>query len=120
MSVPVRQSFVSVIGVMQSQREVRQLSAWFTGLYSELSQHFSHFEFVLVNNGTDLETIETAIQPLAEDLRKNIFLLNLSAPVNRDNAILAGLDRANGDYTVVFEFDFVPRFALKLGTFRAE
>jgi hypothetical protein len=39
-------------------------------------------------------------------LRKNIFLLNLSTPVSRDNAILAGLDRANGDYTVVFEFDF--------------
>jgi hypothetical protein len=112
MSGSVRQSFLSVVGVMQSHREVRQLAAWLDGLYSELTKNFSHFEFVLVNNGCDSASIEDAIQPLSEDLRKNIFLLNLSTPVNRDNAILAGLDRANGDYTVVFEFDFVEKPAL--------
>ncbi|MFN0034893.1 MAG: glycosyltransferase [Saprospiraceae bacterium] len=110
--MPVRQSFLSIVGVLQSQREVRQLAAWLGGLYGELTANFSHFEFVLVNNGCDLGSIEAAIQPLPEDLRKNIFLLNLSAPVNRDNAILAGLDRANGDYTVVFEFDFTEKPAL--------
>lgn len=109
MSSSIRQSFVSVIGVMQSQRELRQLAKWLEGLYGELSVQFSHFEFVLVNNGADLASIEAAIRPLPEALRKNIFLLNLSASVNRDNAILAGLDRANGDYTVVFEFDFVEK-----------
>jgi len=45
-------------------------------------------------------------------LRQNIFLLNLSARTPRDNALLAGLDRANGDYVVVFEFDFVQKPAL--------
>jgi len=108
----VRQSFLSIVGVLQSHRELRQLSAWLSGLYGELSANFSHFEFVLVNNGCDLPSIEDAIQPLPEDLRKNIFLLNLSTTVNRDNAILAGLDRANGDYTAVFEFDFVEKPAL--------
>ena len=109
MSGSVRQSFISVIGVMQSQRELRQLSAWLTGLFGEISANFSHFEFVLVNNGCDLDSIDAVIKPLPEALRKNIFLLNLSTTVNRDNAILAGLDRANGDYTVVFEFDFVEK-----------
>lgn len=106
MSSTVRQSFISIVGVLQLQHDVRQLAEWLRGLYAELSTQFSHFEFVLVNNGCDLGSVETAVQPLPEDLRKNIFLLNLSTPVNRDNAILAGLDRANGDYTVVFEFDF--------------
>lgn len=88
------------------------MGLWLNNLYGELSANFSHFEFVLVNNGCDLAGIEEEIRPLEEDLRKNIFLLNLSARVNRDNAILAGLDRANGDYTVVFEFDFVNKAAL--------
>lgn len=60
----------------------------------------------MVNNGRDLTEIDAIIKPLPEPLRKNIFLLNLSAPVSRDNALMAGLDRANGDYTVIFEFDF--------------
>lgn len=82
------------------------LKDWLNNVYAALNGHFSDFEFVLVNNHCDLSAIDAAIQPLPEDLRKNIFLLNLSAPVNRDNALLAGLDRANGDYAVVFEFDF--------------
>jgi hypothetical protein len=108
----VRQSFVSIVGVLQSHHELRQLSSWLGGLYGELSANFSDFEFVLVNNGCDVPSIEDVIQPLPEGLRKNIFLLNLSTTVNRDNAILAGLDRANGDYTAVFEFDFVEKPAL--------
>lgn len=112
MSGSVRQSFLSIVGVLQSQYEVRHLAVWLSGVYKELSDNFSHFEFVLVNNGCDLTNIEAAIQPLAGDLRQNIFLLNLSTTINRDNAILAGLDRANGDYTVVFEFDFASKPSL--------
>lgn len=101
-----RHSFISVVNVIQSHRYVRELPAWLTGLYAELKAQFSDFEFVLVNNHCEQSAIDEVIAPLPEDLRKNIFLLNLSAPVSRDNALLAGLDRANGDYTVIFEFDF--------------
>ncbi len=102
----MRQSFVSIVGVLQSQQNVRELALWLQNLYAELSTQFSDFEFVVVNNCLDLATIDEAIRPLPEALRKNIFLLNLSTPVSRDNALLAGMDRANGDYTVIFEFDF--------------
>lgn len=105
----VRQSFVSVVGVLQMQYDLRLLPEWLTLLYAEMEAQFSHFEFVLVNNGCDQGAIASAIKPLPESVRKNIFLLQLSAPVNRDNAILAGLDRANGDYTAVFEFDFTQK-----------
>jgi hypothetical protein len=99
-------SFISIVGVLQSHQNVRALAGWLTGLYAELEAQFADYEFVVVNNHCDQAAIDAAVRPLPEGLRKNIFLLNLSAPVNRDNAILAGLDRANGDYTVVFEFDF--------------
>ncbi len=99
-------SFLSIIGILQSSRQVRELGPWLTALYDELNGQFTDFEFVLVNNHCDLSAIDAVLQPLPEDLRKNVFLLNLSAPVSRDNALLAGLDRANGDYAVVFEFAF--------------
>ncbi|MCB0533154.1 MAG: glycosyltransferase [Lewinellaceae bacterium] len=99
-------SFLSIIGVIQTNSQLRDLSHWLNGLYSELEAHFSDFEFILVNNHCDLDQIDAAIRPLPENLRKHIFLLQLSAPVSRDNALLAGLDRANGDYAVIFEFDF--------------
>lgn len=102
----LRQSFLSIVGVLQSQHDLRRLSDWLQNLYAELSSQFSHFEFVLVNNGRDEALIEAMVRPLPERLRQHIFLLNLSMAVNRDNAIVAGLDRANGDYTIVFEFDF--------------
>lgn len=100
------QSFISIVGVLQSQEHVRALAGWLQHLYAELQEHFSDFEFVVVNNCRDIATIDAAIKPLPETLRKHVFLLNLSIPVSRDNAILAGLDRANGDYTAIFEFDF--------------
>jgi hypothetical protein len=92
--------------VLQNRRDAQALSGWLNGLYGELSAQFSDFEFVLVNNGAYSGDIEDAIRPLPESLRQHVFLLNLSTVVDRNNALLAGLDRANGDYTVIFEFDF--------------
>jgi len=102
----MHQSFISVIGVLQTPGQIGRLRRWSSRLYDELRAHFSDFEFILINNRCDQASIDEAFRPLPEDLRKNIFMLNLSAPVDRDNGILAGLDRANGDYAVIFEFDF--------------
>ncbi len=102
----MRQSFLSVIGVLHAPGHVEQLPWWLVGLHAELSAHFSDFEFILINNRCDRRAIDAAVEPLPPELRQHIFLLNLSASVNRDNAILAGLDRANGDYAVVFEWTF--------------
>ncbi len=101
-----RQSFISVIGVVQTPRDAHELRPWLERLFAELSSQFTDFEFVIVNNQCSVADIDRAIQPLPEELRKNIFLLNLSTRVDKNNALLAGLDRANGDYTVIFEFDF--------------
>ncbi|MFN8303716.1 MAG: glycosyltransferase [Saprospiraceae bacterium] len=108
----IRHSFLSVVGVLQTPHNIRELPAWLNGLFAELSANFSDFEFVIVNNHLDQALVDAAIRPLPELLRQNIFLLNLSARTPRDNALLAGLDRANGDYVVVFEFDFVQKPAL--------
>ncbi len=105
----IRHSFISITGVLQSQRNVRELAHWLTLVYQELKAQFSDYEFVIVNNGLLQADIDAVLQPLPEFIRKHIFLLNLSTPVNKDNALLAGLDRSNGDYTIIFEFDFVQK-----------
>jgi len=105
----VRHSFLSIVGVVQSYQHIRLLSGWLSGLFGELQGNFSDYEFVVVNNHCEQAALDEVIRPLPEALRKHIFLLNLSTPVSRDNALLAGLDRANGDYTVIFEFDFAEK-----------
>ena len=66
------QSFISIVGVLQSLRNVRELTNWLRQLYAELSVQFSDFEFVVVNNCCDIASIDAAIQPLPEALRKHI------------------------------------------------
>jgi Glycosyl transferase family 2 len=102
----MQQVFISVVNVIHSPRDVSALKAWLEGLYQELKSNFSDFEFVLVNNGTWVGDIDAAISSLPEPLRQHIFLLNLSSRVDRSNALLAALDRSNGDYTAIFEFNF--------------
>ncbi len=102
----MQQVFISVVNVLHAQRDIPLLQPWLEGLYHELRANYTDFEFVLVNNGLWSGDIAAAIQPLPEELRQNIFLLNLSSHVDRNNALLAALDRANGDYTVIFESIF--------------
>lgn len=99
-------TFISVVAVVQNQHDAHRVGDWLARLHPELEQNFTDFEFVIVNNHTDTAALDQVIRPLPPALRQNIFQLNLSARVSRDNALLAGLDRSNGDYTVIFEFDF--------------
>ncbi|MEZ4918243.1 MAG: glycosyltransferase [Saprospiraceae bacterium] len=101
-----QQTFISVVGILSTPQDVRQLAAWLNNLHGVLERHFSDYEFVLINNKCLESDIQEAISPLPESLRKSIFLLNLSAQADKNNALLAGLDRCNGDYALIFEFDF--------------
>ncbi len=102
-------TFLSIVAVVNSPSETGRLADWLNGIFTEVDPKFSDWEIVLVNNCRDQSGIEKVVAPLAAELRKNIFLLNLSAPVNRNHAILAGLDRANGDWTAIFEPQFADR-----------
>ena len=105
----VRQSFISVVGIIQRRYDIRLLASWLQNLHAELEQQFSDYEFVVVNNHCPTNEIDEAVQGLPEQLRKHVFLLNLSTRVDRNNAMLAGLDRSNGDFAAIFEFDFAEK-----------
>ncbi len=108
-------SFISIVTVIERHQEANQLSVFLQNIHPILSKHFEDYEIILVNNNTNT-ALDSFIEPLHPDLKQNIFLLNLSSATFRNNAILAGLDRANGDYTVIFELDFfeTPELILRL------
>ncbi len=109
-------SFLSVVSVIQSPAELRLLPTLLRNVYALLREHFSDFEIVLVNNQPGIP-VDAEIEPLEPALKQNLYLLTLSANTLRNHAILAGLDRANGDYTVIFETGFYDRPALILRLF---
>ncbi len=97
-------SFVSVVSVINSPWEKSKVPELLKNVYDTCRTAFSDFEIILVNNLSG-ENIDPAIEPLEEDLKHQVSLINLSNKVNRNNAMLAGLDRSNGDYTVIFDID---------------
>ena len=98
-------SFLSVVSILHDEEELYQLQKKLTHLGQFLLQNFKDFELILVNN-LGVNPPEEAIEKVPIEVRKHIHLINLSSRSNRNFAILAGLDRANGDYSIVLEFPF--------------
>jgi hypothetical protein len=80
-------------------------------VYEALKRDFSDFEIILVNNGSRFD-INSIISQLEQEIRKSIYTINLSKRIDPNNAIVAGLDRANGDYTIIFDTYFYNNVSL--------
>ena len=98
-------TFLSIVCVINEAYEIRELPNYLKNVNAVLEKNYSDYEIILLNNAVG-PGIKEIIEPLSADLKQNIYLLNLSVPANRNHALLAGLDRANGDYTLIFELQF--------------
>jgi glucosyltransferase len=100
MSNSVFISVVSVIQINHSPDSIRHFID-LTGTY--LSERFDHFEIILVINGpkTDFDSIE-----IDKRIRRSCYLLELSQTVLWDSAVMAGLQRANGDFIANLDVSF--------------
>ena len=58
-----------------------------------------------MNNGLDKKQFRK-IHELEDLTKKNITIVNLSKKVEKNSAVIAGLDQANGDYTSVIDLSF--------------
>ena len=101
----MRNSFISLVSVVQYPDEFRLLPEFLGKVHATLSSHFSDLEIVLVNN-TPVRDLNRWLGDVDPHVKQHVYVLNLSSPVNRNHAVLAGLDRANGDYAILFEFQF--------------
>jgi dolichol-phosphate mannosyltransferase len=108
-------TFISVIGLVHQNSDLDKLPAYLLNLYPILRDNFSDFEIILVNNVPEWQ-LNAHIDPLPSELKKQVYLLQLSSRTNKNHAILAGLDRSNGDYTVILESFFAdqPEVVLEL------
>ena len=108
-------SFLSVVSVINHISDLKILGTYLDNLVPVLEKNFSDYEIILVNNDLNLE-VGQVIEPLTDRVKHNIYLLNLSQQTYKNHAILAGLDRSNGDYTIIFELDFYdqPEIVLQL------
>ena len=70
-----------------------------------LKKNFSDYEIIIVNNGSDKKQFRK-IHELEDLTKKNITIVNLSKKVEKNSAVIAGLDQANGDYTAVIDLSF--------------
>ena len=104
----MRNSFISLVSVIQYPDEFRLLDDYLRKMHDILAANFSDLEIVLVNNTSERD-MERWVGKLDPQIRQNVYILNLSSPINRNHAILAGFDRANGDYAILFEFQFAHR-----------
>jgi hypothetical protein len=106
-------SFISLISLVIPDEE--SIKKYLKNTHALLKENFSDYEIVLVNNKTfrDIRYITNELDP---DIRKDISVINLSKEVTVDNALVAGLDRANGDYTVILDMNFAdnPTLILEL------
>jgi glycosyltransferase involved in cell wall biosynthesis len=109
-------SFLSIVSVIHHRGELAVLSGYLSSLVSILEENFSDYEIILVNNQPGLK-LDPTLTSLPDAVKHNIYLLNLSQQTNRNHAILAGLDRSNGDYTVIFELDFASQPEIVLNLF---
>lgn len=109
-------SFISVVSVVEHTHQASKLKSYLEALYPILNEHFSSFEILLVNNASQ-QNLMNEISPLDGAIKQNIYLVHLASRVNKNHAFLAGLDRSNGDYTVLFEVDHLDQVQLIVNLF---
>lgn len=102
-------SFLSIVGLIEHGHQVRLLPEYLEAIHGAVAERFSDFEIILVNNAQPRTEIEEAVRRVAPAVQHHVYLLNLSGNTYRNNAVVAGLDRANGDYTIFLEFQFAPQ-----------
>lgn len=114
--MPLKPVFISVVGVLQHPSDWSRLESYLLSTGNLLAANFTDFEIILIQNtGEPLQPFAWGSIPAS--IRKNTYWIKLSKQVNKNHAILAGLDRANGDYTYVFGLEMADQAQLMLDLF---
>ena len=96
--------FISVVILLISEY-LKNVNPFLIKVHKILKNKFSHFEIILVNNCVHPD-IRELTNELSQKVKKDIAVINLSIKTNDDNAIIAGLDKTIGDYSMVLDLNF--------------
>lgn len=89
--------FTSVVVVARS--DYRDLVSYINDLSKMLAEKYTNYEIIVVDNGLATNTVKQLIELL--DKLPCIRLLRLSRKYTHDTAVMAGIEGAIGDYTVI-------------------
>lgn len=94
--------FISLVSVIET--DIVTLKKFVVETSAILKENFENYEIILINNGQRIDYY-ARLKELTDVNLSHFLILNLSKPVEFNNAIVAGLDHSNGDYTVVINSD---------------
>jgi len=89
--------------VVPCYNEGSHLQEFITALKSSITHITKNYEIILINDGSKDSTREIALQLVANG---NIRYLELSRNFGKESALMAGIDHANGDATLLIDADF--------------
>lgn len=89
--------FVSV--VVAARSDYAELASYVENLSSFLVKYYSNYEIIIVDNELDAEVITRVVNLL--DKLPCLRLVRLARKYSHDTSIMAGLEGAIGDYTVI-------------------
>ena len=93
-------TFLTLVSIYEDSDQINKKTI--DSLDNFLREQFSEYEIIIVNNGNN-DGIISILNKLKDRVKKNITVLHLSKKVDYNNAIFAGLDQANGDYTLMLD-----------------
>jgi polyisoprenyl-phosphate glycosyltransferase len=102
--MPVKDCFVSVVAPLFNDGAI--LEAFADEVLSELRAHYSNYELILVDDGSEDDTAERVARLL--ERQPCIRYIRLSRSFGTENAIASGLDTTIGDFVVVMAPDSDP------------
>lgn len=92
--------FLSVVACVNDTDTLAQLEAFLIEAGAHLAARFSDYEIICVDNRSGLEFSSMEIP---DATRNNCYVVALASRVSLDVGILAGFERANGDYAIAFD-----------------
>ena len=101
-------AFLSIVCQVENGADRHELVSALPELQAWLALNFQDYEIILINNQAESRLAED-LAALSEEVRPHLHLITLSNRTDRNHAWLAGLDRANGDYTLLLETPMIQR-----------
>jgi len=101
--------FVSVVTVLQNDNKI--VETFLDETFTELEQNYSHYEIIIVDNGSTDETKDRITQILTKI--NHIRAIFLAREYDKNIAINAGLESVIGDYIVIMNANTDPPSYIK-------
>lgn len=95
---------IKVSLVLPCYNEEKNISKMFYLCQNTLSKDFK-YQYIFINDGSKDNTFLEIRQLVLENKTDEIIGINFSRNFGKESAILAGLEQANGDYTVIIDSD---------------